>query len=65
MAADEMMAVDPELLLGIAEDVRYLRLMVAELEPLLPLLAVLRGNGQVDAVAAAGMRRAFRKGRRP
>ena len=48
-----------ELLREIAGNLRYLRRLLSEFEP---LLSALRGNGNGDAVRAAGLRRALRKG---
>lgn len=45
----------------IAADVAFLR---SAIEPLLPVAEALRGNGQMDAVRAAGLRRSLRKGMR-
>ena len=49
-----------ELLREIAGNLRYLRRVLSEFEP---LLSAVRGNGNGDAVRAAGLRRAMRKGR--
>lgn len=49
-----------ELLHEIAGNLRYLRRLLAEFEP---LLAAVRGNGNGDTVRAAGVRRALRKTR--
>lgn len=50
-----------ELLIEIAGNLRYLRRLLTEFEP---LLIAVRGNGTGDAVRAAGVRRAMRKGNR-
>ena len=50
-----------ELLLEIRDNLRYLRRVLSEFEP---LLAAVRGNGNGDAVRAAGVRRALRKNTR-
>ena len=49
---------DTELLREIAGNLRYLRRLLSEYEP---LLSAVRGNGNGDAVRAAGFRRALRK----
>ena len=50
---------DRELLREIAGNLRYLRRLLSEFEP---LLSALRGNGTGDAVRLAGVRKALRKG---
>ena len=50
---------DSELLREIAGNLRYLRGLLAEFEP---LLSAVRGNGNGNAVRAAGLRRAARRG---
>ena len=52
---------DSELLKTIAADTAFLR---AAIEPLLPLAEALRGNGQIDAVRAAGLRKTLRRAAR-
>lgn len=48
-----------ELLREIAGNLRYLRRLLSEYEP---LLSAIRGSGNGNAVRAAGLRRAVRKG---
>ena len=48
-----------ELLRESVDHLRYLRRVLSEFEP---LLSAVRGNGTGDAVRAAGLRRALRKG---
>lgn len=50
-----------ELLIEIAGNLRYLRRVLSEFEP---LLTAVRGNGNGDAVRAAGVRRVMRRGTR-
>ena len=53
-----------QLLREIAGNLRYLRRVLSEFEP---LLSAVRGNGRVDygdAVRAAGLRRAMKRGAR-
>ena len=50
-----------ELLREIAGNLRYLRRVLSEFEP---LLSAVRGNGTGDAVRAAGFRRNLRKAAR-
>lgn len=59
---DDMPMTDSELLTRIAADIAYLRAVV---EPLAPLAEMLRGQaGQMTAVQAAGLRKAWRKAAR-
>lgn len=57
-----------ELLRVIAADTAFLRADITFLrraiEPLLPLADALRGNGQIDAVRAAGLRKTLRRAAR-